>query len=318
MVSQQPEARTWRTHGRNAGALVLLGAVVLGARSGAIPHIVFDERSPYARVLVIDEGRRRYLRFDSLDGDDQSMISLDDPRAVPMDYVRHMAAGLLHVDKPRSLLMVGLGGGTFTMLLHRTMPGLQMDVVDIDPVVVKAAKAHFGVVEDARHRISLGDGRAFIEKDRVPRDLIVLDAYSGDGIPRHLTTVEFFKAVRTRLAAGGAVVANVAAADPDEELVLLASFTSVFPVTACYRAVQSANVILVGRRDGAMPTVVEQLGRALQLDGTLGLGFSLRDVVAHLDRDCLDHTTGIAPRHDPASRPATPASAPSAAPATAR
>jgi spermidine synthase len=291
-------------------ALLLLAAGA--ARDGAgVPRIVFDQPSPYARVLVIDEGRRRYLRFDRVDGDDQSMIDLDDPRAVPMDYVRHMAAGLVHVERPRSLLMVGLGGGTFTMLLHRMLPELHMDVVDIDPVVVQAAKAHFGVIEDARHRIHLGDGRAFVEADRTPRDLIVLDAYSGDGIPRHLTTIEFFSSVRAHLAPGGAVVANVAAADPDEERALLASFAAVFPATACYRAVQSANVILVGTSDDTLPPLPARMKRATQLDVDLRLPFALAAVVSHADAGCLDEVRGVAPRHDAARAPATaPASRP--------
>ena len=53
------------------------------------------------------------------------------------------------------------------------------------------------------------DGRAFLARDATRYDLIWLDAYGADSVPAHLTTVEFFRLVRARLAPGGAVAANL-------------------------------------------------------------------------------------------------------------
>lgn len=114
------------------------------------------------------------------------------------------------VQSPRRALIVGLGGGTLPIFLHRHYPDTLIDVVDIDPVVIAAAKQFFGFAEDARMKAHAGDGRAFIE--RAPRahyDLIILDAFGDSEVPSHLTTREFLQAVRAALTSDGVVVSNI-------------------------------------------------------------------------------------------------------------
>ena len=131
--------------------------VIAAGRTAAAPRVIFDRVSPYARVLVIDEGGRRVMRFGSPDGADQSVAVLGRPDIVPVEYVRHALLGLAHRGHVRRLLMVGLGGGTFTGLVHRAFAEIEIEVIEIDPVVVEAARQHFGVQEDGRHRIILSD-----------------------------------------------------------------------------------------------------------------------------------------------------------------
>jgi hypothetical protein len=42
--------------------------------------------------------------------------------------------------------------------------GQDVDVVEIDPVVVEVARSHFGLIEDARLRVHVDDGRRFVER----------------------------------------------------------------------------------------------------------------------------------------------------------
>ena len=86
------------------------------------PKVVFDKPSAYGRVIVVEEERHRILRFDSVDGVDQSTLSLDDPARVPMEYVRYAGLGLLFAPEPKNVLMIGLGGGSFSGLTHRVLP----------------------------------------------------------------------------------------------------------------------------------------------------------------------------------------------------
>src|SRR4051794_3182914 len=143
--------RRWR--GAPAATLAL-GAL---SCTTAGPRVVFDQRSPFGRVLVIDEGARRVMRFGSPQASDQSAIEPANPRAVPVEYVRHALVGLAYHGDPRRVLMVGLGGGAFSTLVHRALPDATVDVVEIDPVVVAAARAHFGVREDGRYHVHVAD-----------------------------------------------------------------------------------------------------------------------------------------------------------------
>src|SRR5690606_3379979 len=94
--------------------------------------------------------------------------------------------------------------------LFSRIPGIEIDAVDICPAVVELARKHFGVPDDPRYRLHVGDGRLFIEQAPARSfDLLILDAYRGHSVPRHLRTQEFFQACAERLAPDGAVVANM-------------------------------------------------------------------------------------------------------------
>lgn len=223
-------------------ALVVLCAV--GAQADA-PVVVFRERSPYAEVFVVDEGPLRALRFDAIDGDDQTVIDKRDPARVPVEYVRLAAAGLAFTPGRARALVVGTGGGAFPMLLRRAFPRMAVDAVDIDPVVLKAAQAHFGLVADDRLRLHARDGAAYVRATKRRYDLVLLDAYSGDGVPAHLAGAPFFRAVRGVVAKGGVVVANVAV-DADEERAIVAAFARAFATCTAIRGREGGNVVLIG------------------------------------------------------------------------
>ena len=151
-------------------------------------------------MIVVETERLRALRFDDINGVDQSIVSLDDPASVPMEYVRYAGMGLLFVPEPRAVLMIGLGGGSFSDLMHRVLPNARVDVVEINPVVIEAAKRFFGLVEDGKYRVHLADGAAFVRNTKVRYDIVLADGGTGDGlIPEHLTTDRYFSALRERL-----------------------------------------------------------------------------------------------------------------------
>ena len=144
--------------------------------AASTPKVVFDQVSAYGRVFVVEQGRERMLRFDDVNGVDQSVMSLDDPASVPMEYVRYAGLGLLFGPKLDSVMMIGLGGGSFTTMIHRALPAARIDAVEIDPVVVQAARSFFGFVEDDKYRVHIADGAAFARYTSARYDLILADA----------------------------------------------------------------------------------------------------------------------------------------------
>jgi spermidine synthase len=207
------------------------------------PRVLFDRVSPFARVLVVDDGPQRAMRFGSPAGADQSAIVRDDPRAVPVEYVRHALLGLAYHGHPARVLMVGLGGGTFTTVVHRALPDVAIDAVEIDPVVVEAARAWFGLREDERYRIHVADAATWMAGDGEPYDYILLDAYAGDDIPGPLATESFFRAVRRRLAPGGVVALNLADL-PGPGAPAARAFRAVFVPFECRRMPIDGNVLV--------------------------------------------------------------------------
>ncbi len=58
-------------------------------------------------------------------------------------------------------------------------------------------------------RVHIQDGRIYLKRTRNKYDMIFLDAYRGEHIPFHLTTVEFLRELKEKLKAGGVVVSNI-------------------------------------------------------------------------------------------------------------
>jgi spermidine synthase len=183
--------------------LAILGIV------SAEDKVLYDKASRYNTIRVVDDGQGlRTLQFRK-HGARQSVVKVGDPDHIELCYARAMPIGLAFVDRPKQILIVGLGGGTIPCFLHKHYPETVIDVVDIDPDVVHVAKRFFGFREDATMHAHVADGRRFIERCQDRYDIIFLDAFDADSIPYSLATREFLLAVREALTSRGIVVANV-------------------------------------------------------------------------------------------------------------
>ena len=70
-----------------------------------------------------------------------------------MNYPKMMLGALYVNPQPQSVLIIGLGGGTIPRVLRQVLPDTRIDVVEIDPAVVRVANRYFDFVADGRTRI---------------------------------------------------------------------------------------------------------------------------------------------------------------------
>ncbi len=128
-----------------------------------------------------------------------------------MNYPKMMLGALYVNPKPQSVLIVGLGGGTIPRALRQLLPETRIDVVEIDPAVVRVASRYFAFNASDKTRVIESDGRVYVKRAlRGPQryDLIMLDAFDHEYIPEHLLTQEFLQEVQSLLAPGGVLAAN--------------------------------------------------------------------------------------------------------------
>ena len=172
-------------------------------------EVLFERESPYNLVRVTQEGDYRYLSFDETRGS-QSVINVNDLEELRFAYTRAMFLSLAFLDRlPEKVLLVGLGGGTMPRILHKHLPSAAIDVAELDPIVLEAAKNFFFFKTSPRMKVTVQDGRQFLHRSQEKYDLIMLDAYNNQAIPFHLTTVEFFRIVKDHVKPGGVVASNV-------------------------------------------------------------------------------------------------------------
>ena len=238
---------------RSPGAL---SPAVLRAETG------FDVReardTQYHRMWVVDGEDTRYLRFDSTF---QSGMALDDPYKTVFDYTDYMQLGLAYAPSTKSVLHIGLGGGTVVKRMTRDFPALQQRAVEIDPEVVRVARRWFGLPGESRLPVSVQDGRRYLQSHDDRWDMIVIDAYFSDSIPFHMATRQFIDLVRSRLTPGGVVVPNVigAISGPGSSLLrsMYKTYRTVFPTVALHPVgggSSDTNVAVVAT-EGGLPAV---------------------------------------------------------------
>ena len=189
--------------------LAVLALLACCTVAAAQQKILYQKQSPYNMVVVTEDDQgMRTLSFGS-ESVRQSVVKVGDPDHLELPYARTMVSGLALYPEPKQVLVVGLGGGTIPIFLHKHYPQTRIDAVDIDPVVVEVAKQFFGFHEDATLKAYVHDGRQFIEERPNVYDVIFLDAFGSESIPYHLATREFLEAVRRSVTAQGVVLADI-------------------------------------------------------------------------------------------------------------
>ncbi len=166
--------------------------------------VVYRKDTRYHHLLVVDDRTTRYLRFDN---SFQSAMYLDDPLRTRYRYTDYFQLGLAYRPGARSVLFIGLGGGSAPKRFAHDFPQLDLQVVELDPEVVSVARKYFALPRSVP--VDVEDGRRWLERHDRRFDEIAIDAYYSDSVPFHLATREFLQLVRTRLNPGGVVVANV-------------------------------------------------------------------------------------------------------------
>jgi spermidine synthase len=248
--------------------ILALSAAV--ASHAAAETIVFETTSAYHHIRVVDESRTRTLSFDSAP---QSRMSLDDPLQGFYEYVEYLHLPWLWNESIRSVLVIGLGGGSVPRTYQAWYPGVNVETVELDPAVIEAARTCFNVKESPGMKVIAADGRQFIRRSTKKYDLIVLDAYTtnryGSGIPYSLVTTEFFRLIKDHLTDNGIVAYNVVGSvEAGRNSVLAALYATMktsFPRISLFPAEESGNVVMIAPASGELLSLPELMRRADQL-----------------------------------------------------
>jgi len=261
---------------RRAGAAAaLLAALLLPLQPAlAAERILLERDSAYHRLIVAEDSRYRWLRADNIW---HTQMELKNPNGRGLPYADYVDLAFLYNPNIRSVLVIGLGGGTIPKRFVRDYPQVKVDCVEIDPAVIKIAQRYFYVEPGPRLKIHASDGRQFLRRTKRTWDLIVLDAYYSDTVPFFLTTREFFTLAESRLNPGGVLVNNVVGqvVGPRSKFFrsVYKTMAEVFPQMAAVRVAHSGsewvNIEVFGINARGTVSLTELRKRAAQLKGKL-------------------------------------------------
>lgn len=217
----------WTARRRRFWALVwtapLIAALFLWDPGAVKPEarLLHEEESTYNLIQVVEDGRgRRYLLLN----EGQGIHSIYTP---PADYREGDPLALLtggpwdfYLIAPffnpsphppeavEDLLIIGLAAGTTATQVTEVYGPLPIDGVEIDPAIVEVGRDYFGMTLPNLD-VHVTDGRTYLLQTGERYDVVAIDAYRLPYIPWHLTTAEFFQAVREHLRDDGVVAINV-------------------------------------------------------------------------------------------------------------
>ena len=175
---------------------------------GSPTAAIFEAQSAYQTVFVGERNGVRFLRFGGAHASWQGAYVIARPERL---YFPYQQAFSLHTAwRPRVSRFLALGIGTATAISHvyRRHPGAEIVGVDIDAMVIEAARRFFHAPDGPRVRLVQADARLFVPRLQDVFDLIFLDAFFQEETPQTMLSPVFLRALADRLEPGGVLMVN--------------------------------------------------------------------------------------------------------------
>ncbi|VAW71547.1 hypothetical protein MNBD_GAMMA13-1547 [hydrothermal vent metagenome] len=189
-------------------SFILIGTSIAWTSSTPFPGVLYRQTGLYGELMVADiplhyDGRvypRRMLLNNRVG---QTNMNIDSGCSL-WPYAHYLLTLAGAKPEGSNALLLGLAGGSVANEFVKL--GFNVDAVDLDPRVFTLAteffklspKVHF-IEDDARHYLNIQDKKY---------DLIVIDLFTGEGVPNHIITRESLALLKKRLPPDGIVLIN--------------------------------------------------------------------------------------------------------------
>lgn len=214
-----------------------------------------------AHFIEVRENRRyRWLHFGG--PSIQSAMDLKQPDAFVLPYMTPMSDGMKHLmPQPKSICMLGLGGGSFVRHFYHHFPDTDLTVIEIDDLVCTIATEFFDLPDlGDRYHLVQADAYEFLEINHTPFDVIFSDIYSDESLPEILEDQAFYQCCYDNLSDEGLLVANIIPETDAAILPILAKIKSVFnDQTLCLPISQYRNIIVFASKSKTFKKQINDL-----------------------------------------------------------
>ena len=273
-----------------AAIVILLSSAATKPPAGATGRIELDLTSDYSHIRVRTRDNVRSLSFVRDSGQEvaETYLDLNRPHNLLAPYTRFMFLSYLFKPKQDKVLLVGLGGGAMVHFLRHYDPDVKIDVVEIDPAVVRIAQNYFGIQSEGNVKVITRDGVEYLKAARARYDVIYMDAFlkpSGDtastGAPLRAKTTQFYKEIQKSLEPDGVMAINLnshSGIRQDVE-VIAGAFPQVYINPATNDAL---NVVVVATQSKNRETLRATIATAKELDRRFDTRPLFQDMAARL------------------------------------
>ncbi|HIG56447.1 MAG TPA: hypothetical protein EYG11_14095 [Candidatus Latescibacteria bacterium] len=238
--------------------------------------LVHSARDEFGTIEIVDEATSRTMHFGSRAR--QTTMLLRDSVGLALSYTRCMLSALLFTSAPRSVLMLGLGGGALARFIRHQWPECRITAVEKRALVVELAREYFALPTDEHFAVHVAAAEEFIDEGHHSEyDWILVDIHDRAGMAPALGLPEFFTCCQKRLSGRGVLVANLWTGD--RELLLEGidhSLHQAFADAVLHLPVARKRNTVAFAFNYPKPTLEAGLARrkAMKLEGRYGVEFS--------------------------------------------
>ncbi len=232
----------------------------LASEAEGLPFIYEDDqiKSMHFNALAIQSSMRKNAPFD-----------------LELSYTQTMMGFLLLQPVPRSILIIGLGGGSLSKYCYRHFPNCQITTVEIHEEVISLRNEFEIPPDDERFSIVHADGAKYIAGCRNSADVIMVDGYDAHGLPRSLSSKRFYDQCSLALRDNGVLVVNLLKSESQMDTYIGRLSRAFDNKVLTVRAENDDNYIGYALKLTKMPQGAELLDHALDLQARHEINFPL-------------------------------------------
>jgi spermidine synthase len=148
-----------------------------------------------------------------------------------------------------SILILGLAAGTSASSIKRRFPNVEIDGVEIDPLMIELGKKYFDL-DEKKINIFVTDAKTFVEAATKEYDRIFVDIFVGGEVPEFVYQDKFFEKLKALMKPNALVIVNKIYVSKGEINTILDFFKKHFKIVkenyTTNRAIPG-NIILCGK-----------------------------------------------------------------------
>ena len=174
------------------------------------PHIIHQQHDAFGALKVMDTSKMRSLFFET--SVEQSRLYFEAPMCLPFEYQQVIETQLLkhHQTHPvQRILMLGMGGGSIAKQLNMLLPNTSIHIVELRQAVIDIAYEYFQLPDVPEIEAIQEDALVFIKEALSTYDVIIMDIFNDNGLPKAFSTPEFQTNLLNNLSPKGLILFNL-------------------------------------------------------------------------------------------------------------
>lgn len=170
--------------------------------------IEYEGESVYNYLQVKEDESSVILSTNVLFGVQSMLVKSGGLTGMYYDYAMAAPymAGINSREKLDALIL-GMGTGTYATQCLKYFDNISFEGVEIDEKIIDLSRKYFELPDGVK--VTLYDGRAYLNAIDKKYDIIMVDAYQDITIPFQMSSKEFFTLVKDHLNPGGVMVMNM-------------------------------------------------------------------------------------------------------------